>query len=236
MLRWLRSSIAVVVVFAGSLIAANAVQAQVINLNTGVDAGGNVIARGALDPFWKIAIGAGSQTSAMRGSLANECCGMETVGPNSGWITDPSQDVGANSEFTSWGSDWTTAVRLSRTFDLTSYDLSTVALAGIWRVADNQTGFFLNGNLIVAGGPQSGFIEANYGSNNAFSVGTGSAFFNQGLNTLEVVAYSGNSMWDGLYIDAAVRGAITTVPEPSTMVLVGSALFGLAVVRRRRRA
>lgn len=121
---------------------------------------------------------------------------------------------------------------IRRTFDLTGYNLSTVGMTGIWRVADDLIGASLNGNLLFSSTGNSN----NWASDNPFSVATGSAFFVQGINTLDFVASSGNSTWDGLYLNATVTGRATSaVPKPATLVPTASGIVLIGAIARRRR-
>lgn len=201
-------------------------QAQ-IKLNTGINGGGSALADLASDPFWTISTDGGSTFSAAKVAAPGNpiiCCGMEQLGGTSGqWISDPSIDgVGAS---TAWGIG--PIVYARRSFDLTGYDLSSVTMAGFWRVADFRNGIYLNNVLFDAATADGQF---GWMDNQAFSTSTG---FVNGVNTLELRGSSLNSTWDGFYVDATVQG-LSTVPEPASVALFAAGLAGLGMTVRRR--
>lgn len=216
-----------------ALVATGTAAADTITLRTGVDAGNTVLAAGATDTAWTISTDGGATYSDARVLFpAQICCGMQTVAGTAAWISDPS--VQANSESTGWGVNEDVFIR--RTFDLTGFDLATVALSGTWRLADWTFGISLNGNLIAGtaigncGGDQGAC--GTWFSDHLLSVVAGSPFFVQGINTLEFRGQSLNSAYDGLWFAGEVTG-VRAVPEPVALVLVVTALGSFAAARRR---
>jgi hypothetical protein len=210
------------------LLAACASAHSAIVLRTGVNAGGTVLASGALDPAWGISLDNRSTFNASRVLYpAQICCSMETVAATAAWVSDPS--ITANSSSTAWGIGQD--VWLRTTFDLTNYVLSTVSLTGVWRIADNAVGVYLNGNLLPGTTSASTWF-----TDFPLSIVAGSSFFQGGLNTLELRGTSVNSGWDGFYFNGAVDGRLAgTVPVPATLPLVLLGLGGLWASRRRAR-
>jgi hypothetical protein len=227
----LSKNLAVALSLAGSLLVSARADAASIILRTGVDAALTVLGENATDPFWNISVQSLAATDAEVVNAEVICCGMETATNSAAWISDPS--VTKPSPGTGWGIGLIAVA--SRTFDLTGFDLSTVNLAGNWRVADNRQGVFINGNLIAG---------TNNGANGWFSdqaLAAGPAFFINGLNTIELKGTSQNSSWDGFWLDATVEGELldvdpSPVPEPGTISMIGLGVAGLIVHVRRRRA
>jgi hypothetical protein len=211
--------------FALSLMAAAASASADIVVRTGVDNANAVMVSGSIDADWTISTNGGSTFLEAKVLYPIQaCCGMDSVAGTAAWISDPS--IVAGSAATSWGVSNT--VYLRHSFDLSGYDLATVAFSGIWRVADNTLGIYLNGDLI-----SGTTLGSTWFSDWALSVGTGSSSFLQGVNTLEVRANSINSSWDGLWMDGTVTGRQSgTVPVPATLAL---AVLGLGLVAAQRR-
>ena len=224
---------------AASLAVATAAQAGPINISTGTDGSGGVLADGTVDPNWQISVAGGPFTSAVVIFPADECCGMETVDTTKAkWInnvTNPNATF-PNGTPNGWNNNPYTVIR--RTFDLTGYDLSTVGLNGIWRVADGIQGAFLNGNLLFTSPAYIPFPNQNipnWTTDHPFSVVTGSPFFVAGVNTLEFQTETINGIYDGLYLNAVVDGRlIPTAPEPASLGLLATGVLALVRVRRRR--
>lgn len=206
-----------------------------IDLHSGTDAGGAVLAAGTLDPFWTIStdgITFAAARVAYPGAFPNygsgqTCCGMETVDSTAAWITTPS--VVATSPSTGWGVNNTVYAR--RTFDLSSYEVDTVALTGKFRVADSAAGVYLNGHLL---GGTSG-IGFTFDANHPFSVAAGSGWFVAGTNTLEMRGTSVNGVWDAFWLSTTVTGNPAPVPEPETWALLIGGLGLVGAVTRKRR-
>ena len=210
-----------------SLVVAGESHAQ-INVNTGTNAGGALLADLALDPYWTISLNGGSTfTAAKAASSTNPIiypgmCNTNCV--NANWVLVPS--INGTNTNTAWGVR--NAVNARRTFDLTGYNLATVSLNGFFRIADNSFGAFLNGVYI----PGSIIGTDTWGFDNALTANAG---FVNGINTLELRGESYNSNWDGFYVEAVVQGVNNVVPEPSTYALMGLGLSIVGPIARRRR-
>jgi hypothetical protein len=227
----LSKNLALALSLAGSLMVSARAEAASIVLRTGVDAALTVLGENATDPFWNISVQSLAATDAEVVNAEVICCDMDTVSNTAAWISDPS--VTKPSPGTAWGVGLIAVA--SRTFDLTGFDLDTVSLSGLWRVADNRRGVFINGNLIVG---------TDNGANGWFSdqaLSAGPSFFINGLNTIELKGTSQNSSWDGFWLDATVTGELdevtpSPVPEPGTVSMIGLGIAGLVVHVRRRRS
>lgn len=116
------------------------------------------------------------------------------------------------------------------TFDLTGYDPNSVSLVFRCAVDNIFVSYALNGTAYTTGcGSQTNSFQ--FGPVQTLSTG-----FVSGTNTLTFNS-SGDGTTDGLIvsIDRFSGQATTTTPEPSTMALLGTGLFGIVPMLRRRK-
>ena len=112
------------------------------------------------------------------------------------------------------------------TFDLTGFNFNTAELQGSW-AADNGGYILLNGVAAIGSGTS---IPCCYGFQTLtpFAITGG---FKPNLNTLDFMVYNQSDV-TGLLVD--VSGTANPTPEPSSLLLMGSGLLGLAAVVRRK--
>jgi len=138
--------------------------------------------------------------------------------------------------------DWTFFV-FRQTFNLTGYDPTSANLKFQWAADDSGEGyaargtwipkFSLNGGGLVSY-PGSPTPTYNYSSVVALASG-----FVSGLNTIDFYV-EGNGVTDGFAFKpiefTADSSCPSTVPEPATMLLMGTGLAGLAGVTRKKKS
>lgn len=191
--------------------------------NTGVDSSGTVLANFASESHYTL-------TSAPSGSPATLRVATEANGfPIPPWLGDNSVSawVGPSGSLDLSGPVGVYTYRT--TFDLTGLVASTASISGQWSV-DNQ------GFDILLNGVSNGSTATDFKSFYAFSLLSG---FIDGLNTLDFVVENQGGP-TGLRVEATGSADRTPlfeevpVPEPVSIVILGSGLLAAGLLRRKQ--
>lgn len=167
---------------------------------------------GTTDPFWDVSVNGGVFYDAFvldrGGTTTNRWIGASPSGTLPGGAAD-----GDFNRF------------------LYSYQTMFFGTSGMsvtYRCARDDTFF----SVILNGGTVAGATCPGYDFSSSFTISSG---FNDGSNTLQF-NIGGNGVTDGLIVDITDVTQGTTVPEPTTIVLVASGLIGITFARRRLKA
>ena len=177
---------------------------------TGLDAAGAPLALGAADPHYTV-VETGTPAVVLNPPHANYFANDA----NSQWVWQQANGQPINVTRT-----------FRTTFDLTGFNLATVAIDGAWGTDNQGLDILLNGASLGISLP--GVDAGHFTSLHAFSIDSG---FVTGLNTLDFVIHDDGSV-------AAFRAELSgtaEVPEPAGLALLGLGLLGLGLRRRRVR-
>jgi hypothetical protein len=120
------------------------------------------------------------------------------------------------------------------TFDLTGLNPTSATITGWWATDNAGLDILINGKSTGISVPFSDGSGYSFQSQHAFTITEG---FAPGINTLDFVVNnfpnSGNINPTGLRVELAGAAEAGSVPEPCTLLLIGSGLIGLAATRKR---
>jgi hypothetical protein len=168
--------------------------------NTGIDAGGNLLPNGTVDPHYALVSAPNPFTAAFTGNGSDvQLMPWLQEGPNSRWIGP-----------TAWMGEWrpTGNYTYRTTFDLTGLIPSTATIS-LNIASDNTANVYLNG---VHTGIITSFAGFSSFSNYAISSG-----FVAGVNTLDFEVYEPGNTPSGLRVE--MSGYAAVVPEPGVVAM-----------------
>ena len=202
-----------------ALLAAPAGAAPITTLfSTGLDSSGNPLAPGAADLDYIILE---TGTSAMVMTNTNYYLPNDA---GSQWISETAE-----------GRETHMTRTYQTTFDLTGLDHTTASITGWWAVDNFGDDLRING--VSTGYTLPDYLYENFQTQHAITINTG---FQPGINTLDFVV-SDRGVRTGLrtYLTGTaapipVVGGVTTVPEPSSLLLLSMGLAAVALRRLRR--
>jgi PEP-CTERM motif len=193
--------------------------------NTGVDAGGNVLADGVTDTNYSLSLAADGSTYARAKTSAS---GFPVL-PDA-WLLD--------NKISRWimpsGSYPGTPVKdgeydYKTTFDLTGFNPATAQIVGQW-ASDNE-----GLDILINGISTGNTIPISNGDAfhlyHPFSITSG---FKEGLNTLTFRVYNDGNV-TGVRVEGTATATATAVPEPASMTMLGIGLVSLVGYGLRRR-
>ncbi len=207
-----------IAVLAALLFPVAAVAAPITVHNTGVDSTDALAAYGGQTEFWTLLSAPAGASEAVGSDLFRYNCCYLPDSAVSAWVSPAANGVASD--------DGVYIYELL--VDLTGFDLSTVSITGGFST-DNDGFIRVNGGPAVATVPFDGFSTLH-----AFTLNSG---FVAGINSIQAGVNNGGNptalrveFWDatGGPIDA------TAVPEPASLMLVGSGIAGIVAKRRRR--
>jgi hypothetical protein len=198
------------------LTVASAAFAGTLNVSTGLDSSYNLITTdGGFDAHWLVQQQNSTYTPAqvvMPGD-ADWYGGWIPNGPNSNWIgRDAFNCCNGPAPYT-----------FDTTFSVS--DPSVASISGLWTIDDAGV-LALNGQTLDSQG------GGNWGSLHPFSA-SGSAWFVTGVNTLAITITSDDNYLEGVRLEGTVIG-VSTTPEPSSLLLLGSGVLGVFGIVRRK--
>ena len=195
------------------LMAAGALGAAPILINnTGL------AAPGAVDPNWTITSPAGSAFVTVVDGFP--------IGP---WLANTAASSWVQPSGGSVDEHAAGTYTYQTTFSLAGLNAGTAQLNFRAAVDNDIAAVRLNGNVV-------GFTYSGFGAFSSLFAVTNAAWFNAGVNTLQfdVVNAVGPPLNPtGFRVEISGTAAVTTTPEPSTLLMAAPALLALALRRRR---
>lgn len=210
----------VLAIVAAVLFPIAALAAPITVHNTGVDLSDTLVAYGAQTEFWTLASAPVGATEVIGSDPFRFNCCYIADSLESAWVSP------AASGNASVGGVYVYQLLV----DLTGFDLSTVSIAGAFST-DNDGFIRVNGGAAAA---TTGFADFN--AMHAFLLDSD---FIAGINSIQVgVNNGGNPTAFRVEFSEATGRPIdpTAVPEPASLLLVGSGIAGMIARRRRQRS